>query len=449
MRPQSIRWAGALALALGLGVALPAARAAEPAQEENPAPETEQAQDAVAAGLTLDAEATASYHFVNSAYFVADPVHTTWGEGFSRLRLIWGGPEHTWAKAGGVVMGTAGTDYFGTRDAGDGMLDLLAVGISRIGDTGLSASAGRMDLVVGDGFLVGDGFTEAKAALWNIPLSFYDAGRLDWQRGPWHALAFGARLSPSLYNPTFEVGVKVKGLQGGGEVGWSRGEEAALAVGFFDKRDTGDQDLQANATSVRGSFARGPAALAGEAVLEGGRRGDVDLRGRGGHLGLTVTASHRFKPHAGVEYFYFSGDDPATPQDEAYDPWNYRWSDWSRYYVGDLLASTLLFNTDLRIWKLELGAEPREGTGVRVLLHRYDLDTGSSFGGLPESGRGFADAADLVIDQSFGEQWSAWVMGAYARPRPAAKDLVGAAASGQVFFRVSYKLSMPLSAAAD
>ena len=57
--------------------------------------------------------------------------------------------------------------------------------------------AGRQDLQVGDGFLIGDGYRDTKAALWNIPLNFYDAVRADWAQGPWHALAFGARISPS------------------------------------------------------------------------------------------------------------------------------------------------------------------------------------------------------------------------------------------------------------
>ena len=184
MRPQSMAVAGALALALGLAPAAPV-RAAEPAQEESTTTVLEEAP--VPAGPSVSVEATGSYHFVNTAYFAPAPKpHTTWGEGFTRLRVNYGGPSGLWGSVGGVTMGTAGTDYAENRDVGDGMLDQLEVGLSRIGDTGLSVVAGRQDLMVGDGFLIGDGYSDGRAALWNIPLNFYDAGRVDWKRGEWH-----------------------------------------------------------------------------------------------------------------------------------------------------------------------------------------------------------------------------------------------------------------------
>jgi hypothetical protein len=104
------------------------------------------------------------------------------------------------------------------------------------------------------------------------------------------------------------------------------------------------------------------------------------------------------------------------------------------------MASTLVFNDDSRIWKLECGYSPLEDTSLRLLLHRISLDTGASYGGLPEGvGRDFADEADLVVDQALGECWSAWVMGGYVRPLDAAKALVGGAASGQLFVSLTYK----------
>ena len=391
---------------------------------------------AVPAGLSYSVEATSSYHYVNNAYF-GSVKSNTWGEGFTRARVNYGAPDGVWLSAGGVIMGTAGTDYFGVNDASDGRLDQLLVGLSSIGGTGLSLVAGRQDLQVGDGFLIGDGYYDSKAALWNIPLNFYDALRADWQQGEWHALAFGARLSPS-------YGDRAEGpgnIQGGGEIGWSGSETRSLAFGYFQRVDYGDRQLSARAFSLRGAWDRGPFSLAGEGVVESGHNGDADLRGIGGHLGATYKFALRAEPYAQLEYFFFSGDDPNTPSiDEGFYPWNYRWTDWSRYYVADLMANTYVFNNDSRIWKLECGVTPIENTSLRLLLHRIDLDTGTSQGGLPEGvGRAFADEADLVVDQSVGEHWSAWVMGGYARPLEAAKALAGEAASGQLFLGLTFK----------
>jgi hypothetical protein len=417
-----------------------AGRAAEEAAEE--------AAGTVPAGLSYTAEATASYHFVNHPYFGADwgitsdPTHVNfnWGEGFTRVRLNYGLPQGLWASAGGVLMATAATDYYGTEGVGDGMLDQLVVGASDINGSGLSLAAGRQDLQVGDGFLIGDGYRDTRAALWNIPLNFYDALRADWAQGDWHALAFGARLSPSYGGE----GEKVKGNQFGLETGWSSGEERSLALGYFQRVDDGDAQFDAQAFSLRGAMGARGFTLAGEWVMESGTVGFEDLQGRGGHLGLKYASEGNGEPYAQLEYFHFSGDDPATPENEAFYPWNYRWTDWSRYYVGDLVASTLLTNSDARIWKLECGYAPLENTGLRLLLHRMLLDTGASYGGLPDGvGREFADEADLVVDQALGDHWSAWVMGAYVRPLEAAKALVGEAPSGQVFVSLTCKFGGP------
>jgi hypothetical protein len=403
---------------------------------------------AVPAGLSYSVEVTSSYHYVNNAYFgnttdFPGRKSYTWGEGFTRARVNYGAPDGVWLSAGGVILGTAGTDYYGVTDVGDGRLDQLLVGLSRIGGSGLSLVAGRQDLQVGDGFIIGDGYLDSKAALWNIPLNFYDALRADWQQGEWHALAFGARLSPS-------YGDKAEGpgnIQGGGEVGWSGSETRSLAFGYFHRVDYGDAQLSARAFSLRGAWDRGPFSLAGEGVVESGHNGDADLRGVGGHLGATYRPALRGEPYAQLEYFFFSGDDPNTPTiDEGYYPWNYRWTDWSRYYVADLMAATFVFNNDSRIWKLECGVTPRENTSVRLLLHRISLDTGTGQweGGLPEGvGRGFADESCLVVDQAIGERLSGWVMGGYVRPLAAAKALAGEAASGQLFVGLTFKFEGP------
>jgi hypothetical protein len=407
---------------------------------------------AVPAGLSYGVEVTSSFHHVTDAYFGADLGVTddpakrsfSWREGFTRLRLNYGAPDGVWLSVGGVYMTTSGTDYYGTRDAGDAQLDQFLVGLSPPGGQGLSLVAGRQDLQIGDGFLIGDGYRESKAALWSIPVNFYDALRADWQQGNWHALAFGARLSPS-YG---DMGDYPEDLQGGGEVGWSGSETRSLAFGYFQRADDGPRQLDARAFSLRGAWSRGPLSLAGEWVVEGGQNGDAQLQGSGGHLGVTYQPGLRGEPYVQLEYFHFSGDDPATSDvDEGFYPWNYRWTDWSRYYVADLMASTFTVNNDTRIWKLECGVTPIENTSLRLLLHRIDLDTGTSQweGGLPEGvGRGFADEVDLVVDQGLGKSWSGWVMGSYARPREAAKALVGAEKnSSQMFAGLTFKFDGP------
>ena len=99
-------------------------------------------------------------------------------------------------------MSTAGTDYYGTKDAGDGLARPVArIGIVELGGSGLSLIAGRQDLQVGDGFVIGDGYHDTQGRAVEHPAQLLRRLRADWAQGPWHALAFGARLSPSYGRP--------------------------------------------------------------------------------------------------------------------------------------------------------------------------------------------------------------------------------------------------------
>jgi hypothetical protein len=153
------------------------------------------------------------------------------------------------------------------------------------------------------------------------------------------------------------------------------------------------------------------------------------MAGRGGH-GRVVVGRGQVQAHAEGRYFLFSGDDPDTEKDETYDPWQYTWSDWSSYYVGDLVASTVGSSTDMHIGVLQAGITPREGTGLRLLAHRFDRDTGSD--------KPLAYEVDLILDQALGENFSAWVMAAVASPIDAADD---EETSTQIFASVSWKFS--------
>ena len=237
------------------------------------------------------------------------------------------------------------------------------------------------------------------------------------------------------------ITLRPKGNQYGGELGWSAGEERSLALGWFQRADDGGTKLDARALSVRGAFGMRGFTLAGELVTESGTFDQADLEGRGGHLGLTYALERKGEPYAQVEYLLFSGDDPATPEDEGFYPWNYRWTDWSRYYVADLVASTLAVqqrraHLEARV---RLHAAREHGPAAAAPPHRPRHGGQLRRSARRAWGGGFADEADLVVDQGLGGNWSAWVMGGYVRPREAAKALVGESRSGQLFVSLTYK----------
>jgi hypothetical protein len=402
-------------------------------------------------GLNYSLELTSSFHQVSSAYFGAADwqvhrhgPHYSWGEGLTRARV---GYKEAGCSVGfgGVLLGTTGTDYFGTHDLGDGRLDQAFLAVEDLGGSGVGFTFGRQNLQIGDGFVIGDGYYDSRAALWNIPLGYSDAALVGWTRGPWNVQGFASLLSRSWHWVDEESGATFypQGTITGGEVSYAPSEQRTLALAYFRRQDTGDTKLQPSAFSARGALGQGPLTLSGEWVTERGDYGDgpaTDLKAMAGHACLNYALPFKGEPFVEVEHLRFTGDDPGTPEDEAYYPWQYTWSDWSKWYVADLMGSTLVFNSNSRVWRLGCGFTPLENTTVRLLLHRIDLDTQ-----VPEGiGRGFADEADLIVDQSIGDHVSLWVMGAYAVPRDAAKDLLGSSAkSGQLFASISYKFASP------
>jgi len=395
---------------------------------EDPAAAEEAEDDAVPEGVSYALDATLSYHNVDKLQFAPGAFH--WGEGFARARGFYGFGKGAYVTAGGVVMTTVKEDYFGTKDESDGLLDQLALVVPNLGESGFGFSIGRQSIVLGDGFLVGDGYYDRRAALWNIPLSFYDGATAHFAQGPHSLTAAVTDFSPSFAGPD----VKTDGLIMAGQYSWAPKEGAELALTFVRADvDFDDEGSTPNAFSVRGKHSQGAVSFGTEIVIEGGELNGASLAGKGGHAEVMWQGEGRFKPSVKLQGFWFSGDDPDTGDDEGYFPWQYSWSDWSNWYVGDLLASTVGTASNMRIIMAQLGCEPREGTTVRLLAHKFDR--------VEATEKPFAYEFDAVVDQSLGERLSAYVMGAYASPLDGGKLEWGEDATMQLFGAVTWKFS--------
>ena len=422
-------------LLFGLALALVAGAPRSVRAEDAPAAPAAEEEEGVPAGWSWDFDATASWHAVDNPYFSTDVAH--WRETFLRGRVHYGLPGGAYLTVGGVGTATMDKDYYGLGDDYDGLVDQLLVALPDLGGSGLALTVGRQNMMLGDGFLVGDGYRDHFAALWNIPLSFYDGVLASWAKGPHHVTAFAADVSPSFTGVITDLSgdriVSPDGVIAGGEIGWSPAEGKELAVALVKRTDSSDLEYEPMAFSLRGAWTMGAWGVGGEAVVESGTWGDTDLGGKGGHLRVTWAGEGKYEPAVKAEYFLYSGDDPDTGDKyEGYDPMQYTWSDWSNYYVGDLLASTVGTASNMRIGMLQAGMKPREGTGVRLFAHRFDRDQGDS--------KPFAYEFDAVIDQTFGEHWSGWLMGGYASPLDAAKLEFGDNTSTQVFAALVYKI---------
>ncbi len=415
---RKLAWAALALTTMLFGAAV--AFAAEPAAEA-------EADDAVPAGVSYSLEATVSNHHVKNAWFTKD-LNSDWSEGFARARGFYGFGKGAYVTAGGVVMRTQGTDYFGTQDEDDGLLDQLALCVPSVGESGFGFTIGRQAFTLGDGFLIADGYYDHRAALWNIPLSFYDGVSATWSKGAHHATAFAFDYSPSFFDP----GNPPDGFLAGGEFGWTPAEGSDLTLGYV-RSNVDDLELKPQAFTLRGLRTQGPWAFGGEFVLERGSMEGADLAGKGGHAEVVWTGAGRYKPTVKLQGLWFSGDDPGTEEYEGYYPWQFGWTDWSNWYVGDLLGSTVLTSSNMRALVAQVGVTPREGTGFRVLAHRFDR--------VEAADTPFAYEFDAVLEQELPRGFSAWIMGAYATPLDEAEAEFGSENSMQLFASVSWKFS--------
>lgn len=385
------------------------------------------AENAPAPRTSYTLEGTLSLHNSDRAYF--QPGVANWGEGFARARVLHALSPALRLEVGGVVMNTMGTDYDGVGDRADGRLDRLTLTLGDL-ERGPSLVVGRQELRIGEGFLIGDGYYDTRAARWNIPLSFYDGVTARWNAGKGRVTAFATDYSPSFGDA--DLGFVPDGLIAGGELAWTPAEGHELAIAYLARDDRSATKDLTRTWSVRGAAARGPWSVTSEAVFESGSFDGVEVAGRGGRLGVTYTHDGPWSPTVRAEYVLLTGDDPDTPEDETYDPWHYTWNDWSNWYLGDMLGSTVGTWTDMRTALLEVKLSPREGTGMRVLAHRFDRDQGKP--------APYAWEFDGVLEQSFGERWSAWIMGAWVTPLERAKLESGSdQRTTQVFASVTWR----------
>jgi hypothetical protein len=410
----------------------------------------EDSSSASASRLHAEATFTATQHNVWSAYFGGDygfgGPNFNWGEGYGQLRLQADVAPWLQLGAGGVAMGTLGRDYSGLEDQGDGLLDQAWAKLDRPGGVPAALTVGRQEIVFGDGFLLGDGFMDRKAASWNMPLRAFDAVRADVGLDSLNVTLIATRMHSRffqyVYDPADSTGfglLEPRGEMYGGDAQFGVTAGTNVGATLLWRADTGPSNVDAHVVSLRGHTRRGPLGLAGEWALERGQSHDTGLYASAWHADARYEIPARLSPYFEASYAFFSGDNPDTPETEEYFPWNFDWTDWSKYYIGDYVTSMLL-NADSRIWRLEAGCQPSEQLTLRALAHHFDLDTGSFVLGLPAGvSRHFADEVDVVADYQATESVGFWVLGSWAAPGDAAKYAWGDKTAWQLFFAATYE----------
>ena len=321
-----------------------------------------------------------------------------WIEPFGRVQIDrWFGDKVRASFAVGLAA-TLGEDYYGVKNDITAHLMLAHVAAEDIGGSGVDLTVGRQSIVIGDGFLIGDGLYDDLVALWTLPFSHWDAVRVDWGRGGFASTAMVAHLSDT-FGPQ-------DGVVYGVDLGWSWGDTedaedepgSNVAASWFGRSDDGPSDNDAEVVSVRARIPVGPVTLGGEFAREFGTIGSADLEGTGFHADVRWDMPFATEPYIRGRYISFSGDDPETVEDEGWYNWFYSPNDWGEWYIGNITGSLLLDNTDEDVIWLEGGFAPNDAWLVRLFLFDISVDTGAWLGVPDLAGERFSREANLVAD---------------------------------------------------
>jgi hypothetical protein len=255
--------------------------------------------------------------------------------------------------------------------------------IPGLGHDGLELSVGGQRYQVGSGFLFWDGSSDggARGAFWLAPrkaFEFAAVGKLS--TGPFSAKL--AYLTPN-DSPGSDTDVGTVDLQ------YAFGDFGSVAGGYTYVFSSDDLlrdgmsvwDARFNLTPFEGL--RG-LNLLGEFAYETNSNItpfeslpslELDLSAYGlyGEVGYGFESTP-WTPYLSYRYSFFSGDEPGGDKFEGFDPLFYGASDWSTWYVGEVLGEYATTNQNQKAHTLRLRANPTESITVSSLFIDFSLD---------------------------------------------------------------------------
>ncbi len=224
-------------------------------------------------------------------------------------------------------------------DLNEIFVDQLSVRWQNPGRLPLAVTLGRQDMMFGEGFLVMDG-----GPLDGSRSAYFNGLRLDYAWKNRNNLAFFFVRQPRTDTLLPVVNDKDQPMVEQEEQGvgfyFSGALKQAQLEGYLFRKDTFATGLlPAGALHVAGGRIVYPfndsLSLTGEAALQLGKLGERRRRATGGYFHLDQKSGWRF-PWPGLLTLggvYLSGDDPATPRYEGWDPAFSRWPKWSDSFI--------------------------------------------------------------------------------------------------------------------
>ena len=131
-----------------------------------------------------------------------------------------------------------------------------------------------------------------------------------------------------------------------------------------------------------------------------------------------------WQPTVSYRYAIFEGDDPDTPESEAFDPLFTGFSDWGTWWQGEIAGEFFVSNSNLISHQLRVDATPRENITTGLIFYDFLLDEPASFDPLVTSDE-IGSEVDWYMDWEVNEHFALSFVVALADPGLALEQSTG------------------------
>lgn len=132
----------------------------------------------------------------------------------------------------------------------------------------------------------------------------------------------------------------------------------------------------------------------------------------------------RWTPTLSYRYAFFQGDDPETPEYEAFDPLLLGFYDWGSWWQGEIAGEYFLANSNLVSQQVRVNVEPADTVTGGLIFYTFRLDQPGAFGS-DVTDKDVAFEVNLYVNWEVNESVSVSFVGAFADPGTAVQQFSG------------------------
>jgi hypothetical protein len=134
----------------------------------------------------------------------------------------------------------------------------------------------------------------------------------------------------------------------------------------------------------------------GISVFTGSPKPDVDANAWYAEVGYSF-AEMTWTPNITYRFNHYSGDDPNSSEDEAYDALHYGFEGWGTWYHGEVVGEYAIFNTNVDVNMVKITANPYDNLTLGAMWFNFQLDEpGDPFFGTTDED--YANEFDVTAD---------------------------------------------------